>query len=286
MDFNPAPVNKGTAARRADQSSSPPRYDLPRAAPRPRPGSRWQPEIWRAFADELGIPGPPSPGHRRDRRWPIELMVIAEALGRTLVIEPYVGTVVVAGGLLVRAGTEAAHAPAGTDRGQHRRRRVGRRTGHHRARRRRRLELSGSAAVVTDAPWPPSAHRRGHRRGARPLTEFDAAAPPAGLTVHGYRTIDDRRAPISRTGRRAARRTRSTMPSLSWTAPHEAAAAVCAEAVGGMHEGVGRHPFEYYSNAQRFRSADRQLPGAPAPDGRHVHGGPKQAVAAGVPWRP
>ena len=39
---------------------------------------------------------------------PVEVMVIAEALGHALVVEPYVDTVVVAGGLLRRAGGELA----------------------------------------------------------------------------------------------------------------------------------------------------------------------------------
>ena len=35
-------------------------------------------------------------------------MVIAEELGRAMVIEPFVDTVVVAGGILARAGTDPA----------------------------------------------------------------------------------------------------------------------------------------------------------------------------------
>ena len=87
------------------------RYDLAESRSAAKTGPGWQPETWRAFADELGILGATFPEDIGGiGGGPIELMVIAEALGHALVIEPYVGTVVVAGGLLVRAGTEAAHA--------------------------------------------------------------------------------------------------------------------------------------------------------------------------------
>ena len=52
-------------------------------------------------------------------------MVIAEALGHALVVEPYVDTVVVAGGLLRRAGHPAATELLEQDRGRHRDRRAG-----------------------------------------------------------------------------------------------------------------------------------------------------------------
>src|SRR3979409_2237172 len=81
------------------------RYDLEKSRAAAKSGSGWQPDIWRGFADELaeevgGIGG-----------GPVEGMVIAEALGHALVVEPYVDTIVVAAGLLQRAGGPAATAP-------------------------------------------------------------------------------------------------------------------------------------------------------------------------------
>ncbi|MGB2810484.1 MAG: acyl-CoA dehydrogenase family protein, partial [Mycobacterium sp.] len=83
--------------------------DSSRAAAKTDPG--WQPEIWRAFAEELGILGatlPESAGGSGGRG--TEAMVISEELGRALVIEPFIDTVIVAGGLLARAGGKAATA--------------------------------------------------------------------------------------------------------------------------------------------------------------------------------
>ena len=56
-------------------------------------------------------------------------MVIAEALGHALVVEPYVDTAVVAAGLLRRAGGDVATAPAGAHRRRAGDRRPGRRRG-------------------------------------------------------------------------------------------------------------------------------------------------------------
>ena len=75
------------------------RYDLERSRAAAKTGAGWQPEIWRGFAEELGILGatlPESAGGMGGG--PVEAMVIAEELGRALVIEPFVETVLVSGG--------------------------------------------------------------------------------------------------------------------------------------------------------------------------------------------
>ena len=116
----------GTAPRRAGQVPVDP------IRPREEPGrgqdrAGWQPDIWRGFADELGILGAALPEDVGGiGGGPVEIMVIAEALGHALVVEPYVDTVVVAGGLLQRAGGPVADVTAGEDRRGHRGRRAGR----------------------------------------------------------------------------------------------------------------------------------------------------------------
>lgn len=69
------------------------------------------------------------------------------------------------------------------------------------------------------------------------LSEFDPAAPPAGITVHPYRTIDDRQAAdLVLDGLRLpadALIDPDAWPSLE-LARDQGAAAVCAEAVGAM----------------------------------------------------
>ena len=85
------------------------RYDLEKSRSAAKTGPGWQPEIWRAFAEELGILGATLPEEVGGiGGGPVELMVITEALGHALVVEPYVDAVVVAGGLLRRAGGEEA----------------------------------------------------------------------------------------------------------------------------------------------------------------------------------
>src|SRR3954464_11546207 len=87
------------------------RYDLEKSRSAAKTGAGWQPDIWRGFADELGILGAALPEEGGGiGGGPVEVMVIAEALGHALVVEPYVDTVVVAGGLLQRAGGPAATA--------------------------------------------------------------------------------------------------------------------------------------------------------------------------------
>jgi pimeloyl-CoA dehydrogenase small subunit len=67
----------------------------------------WRPECWKQFA-ELGLLGASLP-----EAWgglgggAVETMIVMEAFGRALVVEPYVPTVVVAGGFLRAGGSEA-----------------------------------------------------------------------------------------------------------------------------------------------------------------------------------
>lgn len=65
--------------------------------------------IWHAFADELGILGAAFPEALGGLGGgPVETMIIMEELGRALSPEPYLETVVMAGGLLAGAGGEPA----------------------------------------------------------------------------------------------------------------------------------------------------------------------------------
>lgn len=69
------------------------------------------PDIWQAFAHELGILGLCLPDVRDGFDNPaVETMIVMEELGSALVLEPYLETVVIAGGLLRRATNEASLA--------------------------------------------------------------------------------------------------------------------------------------------------------------------------------
>ena len=248
------------------------RYDLESSRAAAKTGPGWQPDIWRGFAEELGILGATLPEYvGGSGGGSAEAMVIAEELGRALAIEPFVDTVIVAGGLLSRAGGEAAAsvleeiaagsaivALAATEPG----------SGEHweaiassAVRDGDHWVLNGTKTVVVSAPL--ATHllivaRTGQSVDSQAmslfLTAFDAAAPPAGLTVHGYRTIDDRRAAdlIFDDVRLPADALLQTdaWPSLA-LARDEGAAAVCAEAVGAMRK-VLADTVDYSKQRQQF----------------------------------
>ena len=248
------------------------RYDLEKSRAAAKTGAGWQPDIWRGFAEELGILGatlPESVGGSGGGS--VEAMVIAEELGCALVTEPFIDTVIVAGGLLSRAGGDGAAAVleriaagaavvalAATEpaSGEHWEgiSTAAVRDGDH-------WVLNGTKAVVVSAPL--ATHllivaRTGKSTGEQALslflTEFDPGTPPAGLTMHGYRTIDDRRAAdlILDDYRLPADALLQidAGPSLA-LARDEGAAAVCAEAVGAMRK-VLAETVEYSKQRQQF----------------------------------
>jgi len=247
------------------------RYDLKRSRAAAKTGAGWQPEVWRGFAEELGILGatlPESVGGMGGG--PVEAMVIAEELGRALVTEPFIDTVLVSGGILQRAGGEAARAVL---------QRIGdgsavvalaasETSDHWEAMSTRALRdgdqwvLNGSKFVVMSAPIAThlliaarTEAEPGDRHGVSLfLTEFDAAAPPTGMAVHSYRTTDDRRAAdLMFDGLRLpaeALLEQDAWASLS-RARDEGAAAVCAEAVGAMRR-VLADTVDYCKQRQQF----------------------------------
>lgn len=66
--------------------------------------------MWARYA-ELGLLGQPfSEAHGGSHGGPIEMMIVMEALGKALILEPYFATVVLAGGILRRAASETQKA--------------------------------------------------------------------------------------------------------------------------------------------------------------------------------
>src|SRR6516162_7330207 len=62
--------------------------------------------LWKRYAD-LGLLGLPfDEAHGGSGGGPVETMIVAEAFGRALALEPYVATVVLAGGLLRHTGSQ------------------------------------------------------------------------------------------------------------------------------------------------------------------------------------
>ena len=74
-------------------------------------GKGWNPAVWQTMAEELGILGAPfSEAHGGLGGGAIENMIVMEEIGRALVIEPYLPTVVIAGGALKATGGALADA--------------------------------------------------------------------------------------------------------------------------------------------------------------------------------
>jgi alkylation response protein AidB-like acyl-CoA dehydrogenase len=231
------------------------RYNLETSRAAAKTGAGWQPDIWRGFATELGILGATLPEDVGGiGGGPVELMVITEALGHALVIEPYIDTVVVAGGLLCRAGGPAATAVlkeiiAGTavvalaagepDSGD----------GGQDVSTLATLAqpdsdgwvLNGSKIMAVTAPLATHLLVPARTAGVDGISLFLIDSDAAGIAIHPYRTIDDRRAAditfhdlrlpsqalLGEQGR--------AWPSLA-RARDEGAAAICSEAVGCMRK--------------------------------------------------
>ena len=179
------------------------RYDLEKSRAAAKTGPGWQPDIWRGFADELGILGAALPEDVGGiGGGPVEVMVIAEALGQALVVEPYVDTVVVAGGLLRRAGGPVATAllekvvdgtaivalaASEPGSGEHWQdvSAVAERDGDE-------WVLRGSKMVAMSAPL--ATYLLVTARTADGISLFLVDADWSAIRAHHYRTVDDRRA--------------------------------------------------------------------------------------------
>lgn len=249
------------------------RYDLASSRAAAKTGPGWQPEIWRGFADELGILGATLPEEAGGiGGGPVETMVIAEALGHALVIEPFVDTVVVAGGLLHRSGDAAAAALledivagsaivtlAATEPTSGDNWRDVSTTAHRDG---DEWVLDGSKVMAVDAPLAThllvTARTSGERADTDGISLFlvDIASLSTGFTAHPYRTVDDRRASdltfsdVRLPAGALLGAEGQAWPSLE-AARDEGAAAVCAEAVGGMRK-VLADTVEYCKQRQQF----------------------------------
>lgn len=249
------------------------RYDLEKSRAAAKTGTGWQPEIWRAFADELGILGATLPEESGGiGGGAVEMMLIAEALGHSLVIEPYVDTAVVAAGLLLRAGGDtaatlldaivsgsavvslAATEPSSGDHWQDVRT-AAERDGDD-------WVLTGSKIVSSSTPLAGhvlvTARTSGEPTQSEGISLFlvDIASAPTGIELHHYRTIDDRRASdIVFDGLRLPATALLGEQGGAWPsiarARDEGAAAISAEAVGCMRK-VLADTVEYCKQRQQF----------------------------------
>ena len=182
-------------------------FDARRAAVSSADG--WRPAVWKAFANDLGILGASfsedQGGLGGDAT---DVMVVMEEFGKALVVEPYLGTVVIGGGFLKHA------APAGADE------MIGKiiagdatlAFAYAEPQGRYTLNdlkttarqdgagylLNGHKAVVIGAPWAShlivTARTGGAQRDAGGVSVFLVDKHAKGITTRDYPTVDGRRA--------------------------------------------------------------------------------------------
>ena len=169
----------------------------------------WRPDVWSAFADELGILGAAFPealgglggGYT-------ENMVVMEELGKALVVEPYLGTVVIGGGFLKHGAPAGAEEMIGQiiagkaifafayaePQGRYNIRDLkttARKDGAG-------YVLNGHKAVVVGAPYAThlvvTARTGGGQRDAGGVSVFIVPKSAKGVTTRDYPTVDGFRA--------------------------------------------------------------------------------------------
>lgn len=228
----------------------------------------WSRRQWGAFA-ELGLLAAPfSEESGGLGGGPLSTMIVAQEFGRHLVVEPYVETVVLAGGLIEHAGTKEQKqafipdiiagqkiwALAWTEK-------ISRFDLANVATTARRegddYMLSGEKTAVIAAPWADylivSARTKGTRddRGGVSLFVVDARA--ANLDLRSFKTIDGRRAAeiTFRDVRGELLGSEGEGVALLEACRDRAIGALCAEAVGAMAE-LNSATLEYSKARKQF----------------------------------
>jgi pimeloyl-CoA dehydrogenase small subunit len=214
----------------------------------------WSLELWKRYA-ELGLLGLPfDEDYGGSGGGPVETMIVMEQIGRALVLEPFLATVVLAGGLIRLGATKATRSallPA-IAAGE-----LSASVAH--AERQSRYDLAdvatnaqrdGSGYLIDGAKtlvlqgdsaekFVVSARLSGRQndRNGLALLVVDAAAP--GVSVRGYGAADGTRAAeVTLTGVRAEADAVIGEPGAAFPLieqiADQAIAALCAEAVGAM----------------------------------------------------
>src|SRR5579863_10294792 len=231
----------------------------------------WSRSVWGKFAEQglLGLPFAEDDGGFGAGA--VETMIVMEALGRALVIEPYLATVVIAGGLLRHGGSAAqkeAHIPSIID---------GTKTfAFAQLEKNSRYDLAdvttsakkkgngwvidGEKFVVLNGEaadtFIVTARTKGGQRDASGIGIFLVPANAKGVTKKGYPTQDGlHAADVSFTGVEVGADAVLGDPEnglpLIERVVDEARAALCAEAVGLMDESL-KTTVEYLKTRKQF----------------------------------
>jgi len=269
MDFNfteeQSMLRDTVASYLADHYS----FDQRRVMLGAEPG--WSPAVWKAFAEELGILGAPFSEEMGGLGGgPIENMIVMEEVGKALVVEPYLGTVVIGGGFLKHSGHPDAEALIGQiiageaifafayaePQGRYNLadlKTTAKKDGAG-------YVVNGMKAVVIGAPYAThlivTARTDGGQRDARGISVFIVPKDAPGVTTRDYPTVDGFRAAEVylenvRLGPEAVVGPEGQALPLIEKVVDEAIAATCAEACGvlrKLHEGT----LEYTKQRKQF----------------------------------
>jgi alkylation response protein AidB-like acyl-CoA dehydrogenase len=249
MDFNfsdeQSMLRDSVARYLADQ------YDFSQRQAAIRSAEGWRPRIWRGLAEDLGILGAPFSEELGGLGGgAVETMIVMQEIGKALVIEPYLDTVVIGGGLLQRwnsprARELIAQLIAGETRFAFAHLEPGSRfdladvttvAAAHDG----RWRLDGLKDAVIAAPFAThllvTARTRGARRDRDGVSAFLVARDAAGVSMREYPTVDGSRAADVRFDGAVGEAIGE--PGLGFdvleATVDEGVAALCAEAVGVM----------------------------------------------------
>lgn len=231
----------------------------------------WRPAVWKAFAEELGILGAPFSEELGGLGGgPTDNMVVMEEFGKTLVVEPYLGTVVIGGGFLKHSGHSGAadiiaQIIAGTTTIAFAAAEPQARYSWHDLKTTAKKDgsgwvLNGAKAVVIGAPWAShlivTARTGGGQRDAQGVSLFIVDKTAKGVTTRDYPTVDGFRA-SEVTFENVSLPAEALIGSEGGGLPlvekviDEAIVATCAEACGvlrRLHEGT----LEYTKQRKQF----------------------------------
>jgi len=229
-------------------------YDFDTRMKTIRSDTGWRPEMWAQLA-ELGLlMAPFSEEDGGLGGGPVDAMIVMEEFGKGLVVEPYLPSVICAGGFLKHAGTAAQkeeHLQAimsgestfafayAEPRGRYNLadlETTARKEGSG-------YVLNGHKAVVIAAPWADklvvTARTGGDRRDSGGISVFIVDKSADGVTVREYPTVDGRRAAEVyfenvTLGSEALIGDEGEALGLIERVVDEATVMVCAEAMGAM----------------------------------------------------
>ena len=234
-------------------------------------GDGWRPEIWKALAEDLGILGVSLPEDMGGfGGGPVDAMVVMEELGRALVVEPYLETIVIGAGLLKRVG---GHVASGAIEdiiagamvtafawSEPKTRCDAADVATTATRDSEGWRIDGRKAVVIAAPLAThllvTARTFGEQRDHQGISLFLVDAKTPGITTRDYPTVDGRMAAEVAfdhviVGADALLGAEGEALPLVEQVLDEARAALCAEALGVMRE-LQRQTIDYVRQRKQF----------------------------------